>query len=116
LIVPDLTKHSNEDNISFPLSLPSAKSHKATLKNLSNPAQALAHLQKHNTKLASLPEDKRKEIEEAERWAKAEERAGGGKVADEARVLKNAVKRMEKGKAKSGQEWYVWYQVKRLYC
>jgi flagellar biosynthesis/type III secretory pathway protein FliH len=107
LIVPDLSKKQDQnDNISYPLSLPSAnKTSKTPLKSLSNPAQALAHLSKHNAKLASLPEEKRREIEEAERWAKAEERASGGKVADEERVLKKAVKRMEKGKAKSGQEW-----------
>jgi hypothetical protein len=65
----------------------------------------LAHLEKHNAKLASLPEDKRKEIEERERWAKAEERASGGKVVDSASTLKKAVRRTEKTKAKSGKEW-----------
>ncbi|ODN82631.1 hypothetical protein L202_00929 [Cryptococcus amylolentus CBS 6039] len=62
-------------------------------------------LENQKAKLAALPEDKRKEAEEKERWAKAEERASGGKVADQEKVLKNAVKRKEKGKAKSGKEW-----------
>lgn len=75
------------------------------MKALSNPQQALAHLEKHNAKLAAMPEEKRKEIEERERWAKAEERARGGKVADEEKTLKKAVKRMEKTKSKSGKEW-----------
>ena len=57
--------------------------------------------------MASLPEEKRKEVEERERWAKAEERARGGKVADEEKALKKAVKRLEKTKSKSGKEWYV---------
>lgn len=75
------------------------------MKKLSNPSQALAHLEKHNAKLASLPEDKRKEVEERERWAKAEARAAGVKVADEEKTLKKAVKREEKRKGKSGKEW-----------
>jgi hypothetical protein len=97
------------DTVSYPsVSLPSGSSSgksKAPLKTLSNPSQALAHLQKHQTHLAGLPAEKRAEIEERERWAKAEERAAGGKVADNEKVLKNAVKRMEKAKAKGGKEW-----------
>ena len=79
LIVPQLK--NDLDSVSFPaVSLPSSSKSKAPLKSLSNPAQALAHLEKHHAKLANLPEEKRKEIEERERWAKAEERAKGGKV------------------------------------
>ncbi|WWD20526.1 hypothetical protein CI109_105002 [Kwoniella shandongensis] len=107
LLVPQLPSDPT-DNLSFPaLSLPSKEKqrNKSGFKQLSNPAQALAHLEKHNAKLASLPEEKRKEIEEKERWAKAEERAAGGKVADQEKVLKNAVKRKEKTKAKSSKEW-----------
>lgn len=98
----------NEDGVSYPsVSLPSTSKSKAPLKALSNPAQALAHLEKHQAKLAGLPEDRRKEIEERERWAKAEERAKGGKVADQEGTLKKAVKRLEKKKSKSGKEWSV---------
>jgi hypothetical protein len=90
------------------MALPStSKQGKAPLKHISNPSQALAHLEKHNSKLAGLPEEKRKEVEERERWAKAEERARGGKVADEEKTLKKAVKRLEKTKSKSGKDWYV---------
>jgi len=104
LIVPQLK--NDVDSVSFPaVSLPSSSKSKAPLKSLSNPAQALAHLEKHHAKLASLPEEKRKEIEERERWAKAEERAKGGKVADQEGTLKKAVKRLEKKKSKSGKEW-----------
>ncbi|OCF42635.1 hypothetical protein I317_03494 [Kwoniella heveanensis CBS 569] len=106
LIVPQL--RDEPDSLSFPaVSLPSSTKtkSKSNLKQISNPAQALAHLEKHNAHLASLPEDKRKEAEERERWAKAEERAAGGKVADQEKVLKKAVKRVEKTKAKSSREW-----------
>ncbi|ODO10338.1 hypothetical protein I350_00933 [Cryptococcus amylolentus CBS 6273] len=106
LIVPQLPAHQ-EDSLSFPsVSLPSSSSGpKSQYKRIANPSQALAHLENQKAKLAALPEDKRKEAEERERWAKAEERASGGKVADQEKVLKNAVKRKEKGKAKSGKEW-----------
>ncbi|KAL7422641.1 hypothetical protein Q5752_001932 [Cryptotrichosporon argae] len=106
LIVPE-TKAA--DTLLFPsLALPSSSSRASSggpLKKLSNPSQALAHLEKHNAKLAALPEDKRREAEERERWAKAEARAAGTKVADEERTLKKAVKREEKRKAKSGAAW-----------
>ncbi|ODN75669.1 hypothetical protein L198_08126 [Cryptococcus wingfieldii CBS 7118] len=106
LIVPQLPAHQ-EDSLSFPsVSLPSSSSGpKSQYKRIANPSQALAHLENQKAKLAALPEEKRKEAEERERWAKAEERASGGKVADQEKVLKNAVKRKEKGKAKSGKEW-----------
>lgn len=107
LLVPQLPRE--DDSIAFPsVALPSGSKKTGNggpLKKLSNPSQALAHLEKHNAKLASLPEEKRKEIEEREMWAKAEERAAGGKVADETKVLKKAVKREEKRKSKAGQEW-----------
>ncbi|WRT70496.1 uncharacterized protein IL334_007494 [Kwoniella shivajii] len=108
LIVPQ-PREDHSSSLSFPsLSLPSSnktKTNKSSLKQLSNPAQALAHLEKHNAHLASLPEDRRKEIEERERWAKAEERASGVKIADSENVLKKAVKRKEKAKTKSSQQW-----------
>ncbi|EKD02104.1 establishment of cell polarity protein [Trichosporon asahii var. asahii CBS 8904] len=105
LLVPQLPRETGEDITLPAVALPSAARGKAPLKKLSNAAQALAHLEKHNAKLAALPEEKRKEAEQRELWAKAEERARGGKVADEATVLKKAVKREEKRKLKSGQAW-----------
>ena len=54
-----------------------------------------------------MTSEQRKEAEERERWAKAEERAKGGKVADQEGTLKRAVKRLEKKKSKSGKEWCV---------
>ncbi|TXT10769.1 hypothetical protein VHUM_02274 [Vanrija humicola] len=104
LLVPQLPRET--DSVTFPsVALPSAGKSRAPLKKLSNAGQALAHLEKHQNKLASLPEDKRREAEERDRWAKAEERAAGGKVADDEKVLKKAVKREEKRKAKGGKEW-----------
>ncbi|KAK4686416.1 hypothetical protein P7C73_g3715, partial [Tremellales sp. Uapishka_1] len=109
LIVPPLPAPTAPgDTVSYQhTALPSTSGSKpkTALKSLSNPVQALAHLEKHKEKLASLPEEKRKEIEEKERWAKAEERAGGGKVHDEEKSLKKAVKRELKGKAKGSKEW-----------
>jgi hypothetical protein len=52
-----------------------------------------------------MDEEKRKEIEKKELWAKALERAEGGKVRDDETRLKKAAKRLEKQKSKSGQEW-----------
>ncbi|WWC72338.1 uncharacterized protein I206_106300 [Kwoniella pini CBS 10737] len=113
LIVPQ-PREDPSSSLSFPsVSLPSsssasaslAKKTKLGLKQLSNPSQALEYLEKHKEHLQSLPEDKRKEAEERERWAKAEERASGAKVADNEQVLKKAVKRKEKAKTKSSQAW-----------
>ena len=91
------------------IALPSTSGSKSSshLKNISNPTQALQHLQNQKAKLAELPAEKRKQIEEKEKWAKAMERAEGGKVRDDEVRLKKAAKRVDKQKAKSSKEWYV---------
>jgi hypothetical protein len=77
------------------------------LKTSNNPSVALDQLSARKEKLASLPEDKRKRIEECDKWEKAEARMEGIKVHDDEARLKKAVKRKEKEKVKSKKAWYV---------
>ncbi|KAI0943630.1 hypothetical protein AcW1_002748 [Taiwanofungus camphoratus] len=75
------------------------------LKTSSNPSQALEQLSSRKEKIATLPEEKRKAIEEKEKWEKAEARMEGVKVHDDESRLKKAMKRKEKTKAKSKKAW-----------
>ena len=83
------------------------------LKTTSNPQQALEQLAARKEKLAAMPEDKRKTIEEKDKWAKAEARLEGVKVHDDEGKLKKAVKRKEKEKTKSKKEWFVTFHFHR---
>lgn len=93
-------------NVAFAVPGSSKKGHDR-LTTSSNPTQALAQLAARKEKLASMPEEKRKEIEEREKWQKAEARMEGVKVHDDETRLKKAAKRAEKGKTKSKKAWYV---------
>lgn len=77
------------------------------LRTVADPQQALQQLATRKEKLFSMPEDKRKTVEEKEAWAKAEARLEGVKVHDDESRLKKAAKRKEKQKTKSKATWYV---------
>lgn len=77
----------------------------AQFKTASNPAQALTQLTARKEKLATLPEEKRKTVEDRERWAKAEARVEGVRVKDNEGHLKKAIKRKEKEKVRSKKNW-----------
>lgn len=71
----------------------------------SDPKTALAKLEAQKKRLASLDDDKRKEVLEKETWLAARRRAEGEKVQDNEALLKKAVKRKDTAKKKSEREW-----------
>ena len=103
-----LDTHPQLTNVAFSsVAESSSSSHKANrFKSSSNPSQALQQLTSRKEKLAALPEEKRKQIVEREKWEKATARMEGAKVADDETRLKKAAKRKEKEKAKNKKAWY----------
>lgn len=92
-------------NVAFSALAGSTSKKAARLKTSSNPAQALTQLTARKEKLAALPEEKRKSVENRERWTKAEARVEGVKVKDNEGQLKKAIKRKEKEKVRSKKNW-----------
>lgn len=65
----------------------------------------LRHQEAKKQRLENMPEEKRAVIEEKDKWAKALKMSAGEKVRDDEKLLKKAIKRQEKQKAKSSKEW-----------
>jgi hypothetical protein len=74
-------------------------------KGKSDVKTALDAAQKKQARINGLDETKRKDIEEKDLWLAAKKRAQGEKVFDDVNLLKKTLKRQEKQKSKSKQEW-----------
>jgi len=74
-------------------------------KGKSDVKTALEAAKKKQARISALDETKRKEIEEKDAWLAAKKRAQGEKVFDDPKLLAKSVKRLEKEKSKSKQEW-----------
>lgn len=113
LLVPDYPHQLNTDGPQSTMttvaysSLAGSTRKGQKFKTIADPQQALQQLFARKEKIASLPEEKRKTIEEKEKWAKAEARLEGVKVHDDETRLKKAAKRKEKEKSKSKKDWLV---------
>ncbi|KAK3707011.1 hypothetical protein LTR37_012343 [Vermiconidia calcicola] len=70
-----------------------------------DPKTALAAAQNKQSRLAGYDEHKRADIAEKDRWLSASKRAHGERVRDDTSLLKKALKRKEKGKNKSEEQW-----------
>ncbi|KAF8547951.1 SURF6-domain-containing protein [Imleria badia] len=92
-------------NVAFSALAGSTSKKAAQFKTASNLTQALTQLAARKEKLAALPDEKRKTVEERERWAKAEARVEGVKVKDNEGHLRKAIKRKEKEKVRSKTKW-----------
>ncbi|KAL5120953.1 hypothetical protein ACEQ8H_001141 [Pleosporales sp. CAS-2024a] len=74
-------------------------------KGKSDAKTALDAAQKKQARINGLDETKRKDIQEKDLWLAAKKRAQGEKVFDDVNLLKKTLKRQEKQKSKSKQEW-----------
>ena len=108
LIVPDPPSvQEGLTNVSFSAVAGSSSKKARFLTTPSNPSQALDQLAARKARLAVMPEDKRKTIDEREKWNKAEARLDGVKIRDDEGRLKKAVKKKEKDRLKSKKTWCV---------
>jgi len=106
LLVPEPV--TSITNVSFSaVAGPSSGKRSTNLTTTSNPSLALGQLTVRKEKLAAMPEEKRKAVEEHEKWEKAGARMEGVKVKDDEARLKKAAKRKEKEKEKSQKRWCV---------
>ena len=110
MIVPDPPRIQDSlTNVAFSTVSGSSIKKARFLTTSSNPSQALDQLSARKAKLAAMPEDKRKSIEERDKWNKAEARLDGVKIKDDEGRLKKAVKRKEKDRLKSKKAWCVFF-------
>ncbi|KAN0084475.1 Surfeit locus protein 6 domain containing protein [Tylopilus felleus] len=101
---PPVNHNGPLTNVAFS-ALPGTTSKKAAqFKTASNPIQALAQLTTRKEKLAALPEEKRKIVQDRERWAKSEARVEGVKVKDNEAHVKKVIKQKEKARSKNKWE------------
>lgn len=70
-----------------------------------DPATALRAAETKKTRLSSMDETKRTDIEQKDLWLNAKKRAHGERVRDDTSLLKKALKRKESAKRKSEREW-----------
>ncbi|KAK6352810.1 hypothetical protein TWF696_004813 [Orbilia brochopaga] len=66
---------------------------------------ALKHAEAKKARLSNMPDEKRADIQEKDRWSKALKMAAGEKLQDDEGLLKKSLKRQEKAKKKSKREW-----------
>ena len=74
-------------------------------KGKSDAKTALEAAKNKQARLNALDEEKRSKIQEQDLWLNAKKRAQGERVHDDPKLLKKSVKRLDKQKAKSSQEW-----------
>ena len=108
--VPGTSKSSGSQdgpltNVAFSALAGSTSKKADRFKTSSNPAQALTQLTARKEKLTALPEEKRKTVQDRERWEKAEARVEGVKIKDNEAQLKKVIKRKEKEKTRSKKNW-----------
>ncbi|KAK0454603.1 surfeit locus protein 6-domain-containing protein [Armillaria borealis] len=102
---PSRGPQANFTNVTFSTIAGTSSKKGSHLKTSADPTQALEQLEARKERLAALPEDKRKAIEEKDKFEKAEARLEGVKLKDDEGRLKKAAKRKEKEKVKNKKAW-----------
>jgi len=74
-------------------------------KGPADPRTALEAAERKRARLEGMEEGKRRDVEEKEAWLNAKKKVHGERVKDDTSLLKNALKRKEQQKRKSGREW-----------